>query len=277
MRGHAEGVDVALANRRFGDGTVLWILAVAPHWGEIDPLLRDLALDEPLAVQVEVPGARELTLFVAPPTGQVKALSINSGVARWVDCFHVPGEYLLEVVDVGPGRSRVVFDFSVYVEQEPRAVQRLPTGIPSADPVQATDFLYRALNERRRAAGLGPLQRFERFEALAREHSALMASSGVLDHAIPGVTQGVGARAWQKYHPRARHYEDLAAAFSAQEALELVWASPGHRRNLLCETCTHAAIGVALEPVTQGPARLFVTWELLAFPQGQPTLIDRPH
>ena len=79
-----------------------------------------------------------------------------------------------------------------------------------------------------------------------------MASSGILGHVIPGVSDGVGARAWEDFHPRAQHYEDLAAAFSAEEALELVWGSPGHRRNLLCESCTHASIGVALEPVVSG-------------------------
>ncbi len=276
VQGDADGLDVALANRRFGDGTVQWVLGVAPHWGEIDPLPRELGLDDPLSVQVEVKGTRDLTLFVAPPSGPVHSLSFREGVARWVDLFHLPGEYLLEVVDTAPGRSRVLFDFAVFVEQQPGPMQRLPVGIPVADPIQATRWLYEALDDRRRDAGLPRLQRFEPFEPLAREHSALMASSGVLAHVIPGVTEGVGANAWQRFHPRARHYEDLAAAYSAQEALELAWASPGHRRNLLCETCTHVSIGVALEPVAAGPARLFVTWELLAFPQGQPRRIERP-
>jgi hypothetical protein len=269
-QGDAPSLDVALASRRFADGTVLWVLGVAPHWGEVDPYPRDLALDDPLAVQVEVPGARALKLFVAPPNGPVASMSMSSGVARWVDLFHLPGVYLLEVVDVDKDRSRVVFDMAVFVDQPPPPMQPLPTGVEPPHPVQATTWLYQALNERRADAGLPPVQRFEAFEPLAREHAALMASSGTLGHVIPGVTPGVGHRAWQTFHPRAQHYENLAAAFSASEALELVWASPGHRRNMLCEHCTHAAIGVALEPAIGGPARLYVTWELLAFPAGEP-------
>jgi hypothetical protein len=268
--GDAPALDVALASRRFADGTVLWVMGVAPHWGEVDPFPRDLDLDEPLALQVEIPDARELQLFVAPPHGPVVPLSMSPGVARWVDLFHVPGWYLIEVVDVGRDRSRVAFDMSVFVEMDPPPMEQLPTGLSTPDPREATTWLYRSLNELRHEAGLAPVQRFEPFEPLAREHAALMASSGVLDHTIPGLTQGVGHRAWQDFHPRAQHYENLAAAYTAQEALELVWSSPGHRRNLLCEGCTHAAIGVALEPVVNGPARLFVAWELLAFPEGQP-------
>ncbi len=269
-QGAAPSLDVALASRRFADGTVLWVMGVAPHWGELDPFPRDLALDDPLPVQVEVPGARELHLFVAPPAGPVVTLGMSSGVARWVDLFHLPGSYLLEVVDIGPDRSRVLFDMVVFVDGEPPPTQPLPVGLEASDPVEATAWLYRALNQRRRDAGLPPIEPFVPFEPLAREHAALMASSGVLAHVIPGLAEGVGHRAWETFHPRAEHYENLAAAFTPQEALELVWSSPGHRRNLLCEHCTHAAIGVALEPSLGGAPRLFVTWELLAVPAGVP-------
>ncbi len=269
-QGAAPELDVALASRRFADGTVLWVLGVAPHWGDLVPFERDLGLDDPVAIEVDVPGSRELQLFVAPPAGPVEVLTMSSEVARWVDLFHVPGPYLIEVVDIGEDRSRVVFDMVVYVEQDPPPMEPLPVGIETQDPVVATAWLYTALNERRRDAGLPPLQPFEPFEPLAREHAALMATSGVLGHVIPGVAPGVGARAWDTFHPRAEHYENLAAAFSAEEAHQLVWSSPGHRRNMLCEHCTHAAIGVALEPVTGGPARLWVAWEILAFPSGTP-------
>jgi hypothetical protein len=66
----------------------------------------------------------------------------------------------------------------------------------------------------------------------------------------------------------------VAVATSAEDALSLVMDSPGHLRNLLCESCTHASIGVALEPVLERRPRIFVTWELLAFPDGAPRPID---
>ena len=75
--------------------------------------------------------------------------------------------------------------------------------------------------------------------------------------------------------PRARFHENVAAAYSAVEAAHLVEDSPGHLRNLLCPTCTHASIGVALEPALGRQPRLFVTWELLEFPEGEPQRIMR--
>ena len=100
-----------------------------------------------------------------------------------------------------------------------------------------------------------------------------MASHGVVAHQIPGVTNGVPSRAAKVAHPRAHHIENVAAAASASEAMELVLDSPAHLGALLCETCTHVAIGAALEPVLDRRPRLFVTWEMLVFPQGTPQKI----
>jgi uncharacterized protein YkwD len=114
------------------------------------------------------------------------------------------------------------------------------------------------------------VERFFPFEPLAREHAALMASSGVVDHRIAGLTPGVAARIAERFHPGARTFENLAAAPNWQQALDMVRLSPGHLANLFCEECTHASIGVALEPITDRIPRLFVVWELLEFPEGAP-------
>ncbi len=269
-------MDLALASRVFPDSTVLWVLGAAPHWGDLDPLPRHITLDDTLALQANVPETMDLLLYVATPDGPVNRFHMTPGVARWVDLFHVPGEYRLEVVQTNAQAGRVLFQFSVFVESRPAEPAALPAGYQTQDPILATGLLYQALNDRRRRAGLGELGVFHPFEALAREHSAFMASSAVLDHRIPGVTEGVAARAWQLFHPAAEHTEDLAVAYSWQDAMHLVWASAGHRANLLCGDCTHVAIGVALEPVETEPARLYVTWEMLSFPQGEPRPITRP-
>ena len=57
--------------------------------------------------------------------------------------------------------------------------------------------------------------------------------------------------------------------------MDITRLSPGHLANLLCEECTHASIGVALEPVTDRTPRLFVVWELLRFPEGPPQAIPK--
>jgi hypothetical protein len=268
-------LDVGLANRRFGDGTTLWILAVAPHRCEIDPIPRDIALDEPIDVRVDAPGAGHLVLFVGAPDGAVSSEEMSAGVAHWIDAFHLPGEYRVEVVDQAPGRARVDLEFSIFVDGPPPAPSSLPDTLPPPDPMAAAEWLYRALDEHRVRLGLRPLSRFSAFEPLAREHSAYMAQTGIVDHALQGLTEGVAAQAWRFFHPAARHTEDVAAAFSASEAMDAVWLSPGHRKNLLCADCTHASIGVAIEPVTDAVPRLFVTWEMLSFPQGEPRPIGQ--
>ena len=114
---------------------------------------------------------------------------------------------------------------------------------------------------------------FPLFEGLAREHSALMGHTGLVAHDLPGHGT-VSRRAAEFAHPRAEHHENVAAAPTAQDAMRLVELSPAHLKNLLCESCTHVAIGASLEPVLDRLPRLFVTWELLEFPIGPPREIE---
>lgn len=275
-----QPTDVALGKRTHGDGTTLWIAAIAQRPALLDPIPRDLSLDELLPVRLEVldPNSGDgLTrvpdpiLFVAPPHGPVQSYPLDANRSRWIDGFHEPGIWRMEVVARSERETQVVLLWTQYVDAEPETLGQLPrAGTEPADPIAATEALYDAVNALRSDAGLRPLVRFPSFEPLAREHAAWMASRGTVSHVIPGVSQGVAHRASQAFHPRARHRENLAAAPDWQEALDIVRLSPGHLNNLLCASCTHASIGVALEPVTDRPPRLFVVWEMLEFPQGEP-------
>ncbi|MCB9741809.1 MAG: hypothetical protein H6740_04290 [Alphaproteobacteria bacterium] len=282
LRGAAP-VDIALSKRSFEDGTALWIGALAPRPASLDPIPRDPELDGlvPVRVDAELEPGATLTLFVAGPDRPVQAVELTPGLARWVDGFSLPGEYRLEVVASWPETrgttpSQVLLLWSHFVDTPPEPPGNLPRASASApDPMEATEALYVALAERRAQAGLPPVQRFPRFEPLAREHAALMASQGQAAHILPGVTPGVPTVAAQGFHPRAVHLEDVAAAASWEDALDLVWLSPGHRRTLLCEDCSHAAIGASLEPVIDHVPRLFVVWEMLSFPNGEPLPVER--
>jgi len=262
-----QPVDVGLARRNYGDGLTLWVGAVARRPLLVDPMPRDIGLDEPLAVKLET-DRKDLLLFVAPPMQPVRVYEPQGHVALWLDIFHVPGTYTFEVVDPQEGQVLLLWDQFVETAPEMPSLEPLVEAIPN--PIQATDALYEALNALRAEIGLAPVTRFENFEPLAREHAALMAHHGQVAHVLPGLAPGVPARAAQDFVPMARHHEDIAAAYSWEEALEHVKRSPGHLRNLLCESCTHASIGVALEPVLDQRPRLFVVWELLEFPSGLP-------
>ena len=198
-------------------------------------------------------------------------MRLTPGTTRWVDGFIEPGQYQMEIVARGERTTQVVLKWSVFVDSPLPEVPRLRRGsLENPNPAEATTALYQELNRIRSEAGLRPVERFYAFEPLAREHAALMASTGIVDHQIPGVTSGVAARAAERFHPGARTFENLAAAPNWQEALDMVQLSPGHLANLFCEECTHASIGVALEPITDRIPRLFVVWELLEFPEGPP-------
>jgi len=264
-------IDVGLARRTFGDGHVLWVIGWSARKADVDPLPRNIKLDDALPVRVTTDHPGRLRLFVTPPGGPVEELAISAEAARWVDVFHTPGEYRLEVVGERPNNSVVLLLFSVYVDAEPEPVPRLawhPRSPP--DPLLAEERLYEALNEARRDHGLPAVHPFDMFRSVVREHSAYMASAGHLGHTLEGLTTGVPDRAAKVGHPQAEFYENVAVALTPDDAHALVSDSPGHFRNLLCETCTHVTIGVALEPVLGRDPRLFVTWELMRFPEGMP-------
>ena len=101
-----------------------------------------------------------------------------------------------------------------------------------------------------------------------------MAHTGLVAHRLPGVSAGVEAKAAKLAHPRAKMYENVAAAATAEDAHALVVGSPAHLANLLCAKCSHVSIGATLEPVLDRVPRVFVTWELLEFPQGPPKEIE---
>lgn len=268
-------VDVALARRTWGDDSTLWMVAWAPHVVDLNPVPRDIGLDDTVPVTVYGGAGEELRLFVAPPDAPVEELPLSSGVTRWVDRFHTPGPYRIEVVAKGDGPARVALLFTVFVDESPAPLAPgVPAPAPPPDPRAAEAALYDAVNDVRRTHGLPPVAPFPLFESLAREHSALMAASGQVAHVLPDISRGVPSKAVDLAHPRAQHYENVAAAATAEEALARVVDSPGHLRNLLCEPCTHVAIGAALEPVLDRSPRVFVTFELLDFPQGPPKAID---
>jgi hypothetical protein len=268
------GIDVGLAKRAFADGRVLWVVAWAPHIADMDPTPRTVPLDAGVTVRIDRIEKGDARLFVAPPDAPVRELSMTSGVARWVDGFDVPGEYRFEVVAETGGVGTVALLFSVFADQQPR---RMPAAsdppADTADPRAAEAMLFEALNTLRAEHGLQPVSLFPLFDRITREHSALMGHTGIVAHDLPGHGT-VAERAAAFAHPRADHFQNVAGAPTAGDALTMVQLSPAHLKNLLCEGCTHVSIGAALEPVLDRIPRLFVTWELLRFPQGAPVEID---
>jgi hypothetical protein len=260
-------VDIGWAWRDRPGGERWWILGWAPRLVSMDPVSRDIALDQGFSFRVD--GARDPRLFVGQPDGAVTEVSLADGIARWLDVFHVPGEYRLEVVD----GDRVALLFSVFADIPVPAPVTLPGPAPAVDVGSATALARDRLATLRRQAGQAPLGPFAPFERLVVEHANCLAAIGQIVHSSPSCP-GVAEQAYRLFQPHARHHEDVAAGDSAEEAWERLLDSPGHRLNLLCPACTHVAVGAAVPPGR--PDRVVIVWELLEFPDGAPVLISRP-
>lgn len=263
---HGEAVDVGWAFRDFADGRRWWALGWARRKGTMDPMARDLPQGRGVGVRVD--GLQEPLLFVGTPDGNVSELTMTSGTTRWLGSLDATGEYRVEVVE----RDRVVYLFSLFVGASAPSLTPLPTPVPVENPQAAAEALYAEVTSLRAGLNLPALVRFQAYEAPSREHSACIALAGILSHATTSCP-GVPAVAGRDFFPRAKHHEDLAVASSAAEAWDVILASPGHRRNLLCDTCTHLAIGAALEPAVS--PRLFFAIETLEFPDGIPQAIHK--
>lgn len=277
LRQHSN-IDIGLASRKFGDGKVLWIIGWGHRLVDVDPVPQQIPLDGAVPIRIGDFDADRALLYVSAPDRPVERIELLPNAHRWLQNFHVPGEYRFEVLlQHNEGASQyneIALLFSVYVDTPLPNVMSTRVATEPNNPILAEQQLFQAVNQLRMERHLHPLKQFGLFVPLAREHSALMASSGVVNHRIPGVTVGVPSKAAKQFHPRASHYQNVAAALTAEEALTLAKDSPGHFQVFLCETCTHMSIGAALEP-TMGQPRLFVTWEVLEFPQGEPKAIEK--
>lgn len=271
-----EKVDVAISSRNYGDGRVLWVMGFANHSLNISPMPRDLELDGKLPIWIDgVEHDQKAYLYISAPFEPIEKIELVPNAHRWLGDFHAPGKYRMEVVIEEDEKASVALLFSVFVDEKPPSPTMAQSTLQVSNPMEAEVWLFEEVNRLRQERGLKPLKPFVLFEDIVREHSAYMASTGIVDHQIPNVTNGVAYNAGKFAHPKAKHYQNVAAAMTYQEALSLAVDSPGHFQVLLCEQCTHMVIGATLEPKLQGHPRLFVTWEVLQFTDGVPKKIDK--
>ena len=273
-----SGLEVGLSKRKFADGRVLWIIGWGRRLLDVDPILMKIPLDGAVPLRIGDFDADRALLYISAPDKPVERIELLPNAHRWLQDFYVPGEYRFEVllqhVEGSSQYNEIALLFSVFVDTPvPQVTSTIVSNEPN-NPILAEKQLFQAVNQMRLERGLKPLRPFDLFVPLAREHSALMASTGTVNHRITGVTNGVPSKAANLAHPRASHHQNVAAALTADEALTLAKDSPGHFQVFLCETCTHMSIGAALEPTFVHP-RLFVTWEVLEFPQGVPKRIEK--
>ena len=120
--------------------------------------------------------------------------------------------------------------------------------------LSSEDRMLLLINERRAAAGCGPVRADARLAQAAAAHSADMASQAYFSH-----TSLDGSSPWDRARRAGYEWpsaENIAAGNASAEAtMDQLMNSPGHRDNIL--NCAHKAVGVGR--ATGGPYRYYWT------------------
>lgn len=216
-------------------------------------------------------GLKEPELAVTGPDGRVIRQKLpddgNGGFGARLT-FSRQGRSLVEVLAKGKFGVMVAAMFPVDVggrsesgrllttPQGPAAGEAFSSGIGSEAPVEGTGAeaasqAFNAINALRVAAGLRPLARDAKLDALALHHGMEMGRLGFFGHESP-VEGAVGDRLRAARVPFAIGAENLAEASNALAAHRLIETSPGHRSNLLEPGLDRVGVGLALSPKNPG-------------------------
>jgi uncharacterized protein YkwD len=119
-----------------------------------------------------------------------------------------------------------------------------PAGVTASVPDRDADVrtMLAALNARRAAKGLAPLQLEPRLCEIAYEHAADMVARSYFDHYTPEGVSPFG-RMDEAHYPYGYAGENLALDESAPAAELALWHSPEHRKNIL--ESHYAKVGIA--------------------------------
>ncbi|HEY3358883.1 MAG TPA: CAP domain-containing protein [Polyangia bacterium] len=259
--------------RRVGVGGVLrpdgarLVIALQESFLRTEPFAREVAHNALVQLRGQLgPTFERPHLYMSHPGGAVEELELAAERGgRFAVSFRCrgAGQHRVELVADDRFGTTVIANFPLYcgISAPLRAAAPLGADTPVTDARVAERRLMELTNETRRAHGLPPLDWSPELAQVARAHGADMAEHGFVGHVSP--TQGDTAARLKRARLRVgRLRENVARAFSAEEAHRGLLASPAHRGNLLARDVTRAGIGVALGGATAGRREIFVT-ELL--------------
>jgi uncharacterized protein YkwD len=119
--------------------------------------------------------------------------------------------------------------------------------------------MFKLVNRDRAAAGLRPLKWHGKLAAVARAHSADMASTGVVAHGSSrtGMLDDRLAKVGLTKLPFIA--ENVGQAASVAQMQRGFMTSPGHRGNVLAPHPTHVGVGIVVARAELGGLTLYVT------------------
>jgi len=189
-------------------------------------------------------------VIVLGPSGSPRSLptAFDGVILRARFAADRPGEFAVQVIATVEGGPRPVLEASVFADTEPPSAPGDRTapgeeagGTPAAG--DDDDSIARMLSAARAAAGLRPLVRDRRLDAVARSHARRMATAHDLSH-----DAGDGGPV-DRLHGAGLDAlaigENVAHAQALPLAHRALWASPSHRANLLGGEYDRVGVGVA--------------------------------
>jgi uncharacterized protein YkwD len=249
--------------------------AQSPKWNRVlvallesrvrfQPVPRVLAMGASVPLSFTADSThRDIRLVVTSPDGTSAARPVGrsgSSLTARLACER-RGVYQLEVT------AEVLANFPVYCGQSPpsevryQPVQRLPERVEEME-----QDLFAATNRVRDKHGLSRLRHNDALANVARAHSKDMMESGFVGHISPSTGRPVDRlRAAKVTHLVVR--ENVAQAYSTEEAMRELMNSPAHRENILSRDVTEVGIGIAVN--REGPTPVLLVTQLFMRP-GKP-------
>jgi uncharacterized protein YkwD len=243
------------ASRRCGvstgaasDGTRVLVVVAVDALADLAPLPTRVRTGQWLTVEARLRvAARGGRVLVLGPSGtpRVAFTSFDGTTLRARFAPEGPGEHAVQVVADLESGPRPVLEASVFADAEPPA-RRTPSSAPGEDTVGAGDDgdqLALMLSSARAAAGMSPLARDARLDAVARTHAAVMAARHELAH---DAGDGDPLERLQRagLDPRDTG-ENVAHATTPALAHRAQWVSPSHRANMLRPATDRFGVAVA--------------------------------
>lgn len=231
------------------DGRSALVVVVVDALADLAPLPVFARAGQWLTVEatMRVP-ARGARVVVLGPNGAPLTL-LASFDGRTLRARFVPdraGEFALQVIADLAGGPRPVLEATVFADVVPPARDD-PRPAPGEDAGgfagSDDDRLARMVSAARASAGLPPLARDPRLDAVAREHAERMTRARQLAHDV-----GDGDPV-ERLHAAGLEADDVGenVAHAAKLALahRAIWASPSHRANLLRSDFDRLGVAVA--------------------------------
>ncbi len=250
LKNAISGQPSSASQNRFGidvtaDGRA--VVALATHHADLAPVPRRVEPGNAVNLRAKLAnGWSSPEWLVTAPDGSVRRFDGASAQSL----AELPGgTHQIELLARGPNGLEVIANFPVGVGTDPRVENPELAGIEWAPTAEA--FLE-AANRIRKHAGLAPLVRDAKLDAIAEAHSRDMAENHYFAHQSP-TAGSTHERMRRAGFPFSRYGENIGRARSAEEIHALWLRSPGHRANLMDASFTHIGLGVRVDTSTSPP------------------------